>query len=79
MNSRKPLILVTNDDGYQAKGIVSLIEAMRALGEVVVFAPELHQSGMSSAISTSQPLRSRIYKRKKDLRHICAQELRWIV
>ena len=49
MNSRKPLILVTNDDGYQAKGIVSLIEAMRALGEVVVFAPELHQSGMSSA------------------------------
>lgn len=67
MNSRKPLILVTNDDGYQAKGIVSLIEAMRALGEVVVFAPELHQSGMSSAISTSQPLRSRIYKQEEGL------------
>lgn len=67
MNSRKPLILVTNDDGYQAKGIVSLIEAMRALGEVVVFAPELHQSGMSSAISTSQPLRSRIYKKEEGL------------
>ena len=67
INNRKPLILVTNDDGYQAKGIVSLIEAMRELGDVVVFAPELHQSGMSSAISTSQPLRSRIYRQEEGL------------
>lgn len=65
MKSTKPLILVTNDDGYQAKGIISLIEAMRELGDVIVFAPELHQSGMSSAISTSQPLRSRIYKQEE--------------
>ena len=65
MNSTRPLILVTNDDGYQAKGIISLIEAMRELGDVIVFAPELHQSGMSSAISTSQPLRSRIYKQEE--------------
>ena len=65
MNSRKPLILVTNDDGYQAKGIVSLIEAMRELGDVIVFAPELHQSGMSSAISATQPLRSRMYKQEE--------------
>lgn len=67
INNRKPLILVTNDDGYQAKGIASLIEAMRELGDVVVFAPELHQSGMSSAISTSQPLRSRIYRQEEGL------------
>ena len=65
MESIKPLILVTNDDGYQAKGIVSLIEAMRELGDVVVFAPESHQSGMSSAISTMQPLRSRMYKQEE--------------
>lgn len=64
MDGMKPLILVTNDDGYQAKGIISLAEAMRELGDVVVFAPELHQSGMSSAISTMQPLRSRIYKQE---------------
>lgn len=67
MNSKKPLILVTNDDGYQAKGIISLIEAMKELGDVVVFAPELHQSGMSSALTTSQPLRSRIYKQEEGL------------
>ena len=40
---------------------------MRELGDVVVFAPELHQSGMSSAISTSQPLRSRIYRQEEGL------------
>ncbi|MDO5663712.1 MAG: 5'/3'-nucleotidase SurE [Bacteroidia bacterium] len=67
MNSTKPLILVSNDDGYQAKGIISLIEAMRELGDVIVFAPEMHQSGMSSAITTLQPLRSRIYKQEEGL------------
>ena len=29
MSNEKPLILVTNDDGYQAKGIKTLIEAMK--------------------------------------------------
>jgi hypothetical protein len=37
MGSRKPLILITNDDGFQAKGIASLTEAMKGLGEIVVF------------------------------------------
>lgn len=67
MNDRKPLILVTNDDGYQAKGIVSLTEAMRDLGEVVVFAPDSHRSGMSSAISTSNPLRARLHRKEENL------------
>lgn len=65
MNDRKPLILVTNDDGYQAKGIVSLTEAMRDLGEVIVFAPDSHRSGMSSALTTGNPLRARLLKRGK--------------
>jgi len=51
MGSRKPLILITNDDGYQAKGIIALTEAMKGLGEIVVFAPDSHRSGMSCAIS----------------------------
>ncbi len=60
MSNRKPLILITNDDGYHAKGIVSLTEAMKGLGEIVVFAPDSPRSGMSSAISTSNPLRARL-------------------
>lgn len=67
MKKERPLILITNDDGYQAKGINSLIDAMRDLGDVVVFAPQLHQSGMSSAISAMQPLRSVKYKEEAGL------------
>lgn len=67
MNDRKPLILVTNDDGYQAKGIVSLTEAMKDLGEVIVFAPDSHRSGMSSALTTGNPLRARLLKREENL------------
>lgn len=67
MMNRKPLILVTNDDGYQAKGIASLTEAMRGLGEVIVFAPDSHRSGMSSAISTSNPLRARLQRKEENL------------
>lgn len=65
MTERKPLILVTNDDGYQAKGIAALAEAMRDLGEVIVFAPDTHRSGMSSAITTTHPLRAWMYKKEE--------------
>lgn len=44
-------ILITNDDGYQAKGIKVLAEIMRKYGEVTVIAPKTHQSGMSMAVS----------------------------
>ena len=37
-------ILVTNDDGVRAPGIVALASAMRALGEVHVIAPATNQS-----------------------------------
>lgn len=44
-------ILITNDDGYQAKGIKVLAEIMKNFGEVTVIAPKTHQSGMSMAVS----------------------------
>ena len=44
-------ILVTNDDGYDAPGIVALAEAMRALGDVQVSAPATNQSGSGHAIT----------------------------
>lgn len=56
MESKK-LILVTNDDGYQAEGFKSLIEAIRPLGNVIAVAPREAQSGMSHAITVKQPLR----------------------
>ena len=54
---KRPLILVTNDDGITAPGIRSLVEAMKPLGEVVVVAPDSPQSGMGHAITIGHPLR----------------------
>ena len=44
-------ILVTNDDGYRAKGIKSLAKIMEKYGEVTVVAPKFHQSGTSMAVT----------------------------
>lgn len=44
-------ILITNDDGYEAKGIRVLAEIMKEFGDVTVIAPKRHQSGMSMAVS----------------------------
>ncbi|MBP5173282.1 MAG: 5'/3'-nucleotidase SurE [Bacteroidales bacterium] len=44
-------ILLTNDDGYQAKGIHALAHIMKRFGDVTVVAPKTHHSGMSMAIS----------------------------
>ena len=50
--TEKPNILITNDDGIESKGICELIEALRPLGNLVVFAPDSPRSGCSSAITT---------------------------
>ena len=55
--SSKPVILVTNDDGYTAPGIPNRVEAVKDLGKVVVVAPDKPQSGMGHAITIGQPLR----------------------
>jgi len=41
----RPLILVTNDDGFQAEGLWAAVEAVLSLGEVVVVAPDRQWSG----------------------------------
>lgn len=55
--SKKPVILITNDDGVTAPGIMNLVEAVKDLGKVVVVAPDKPQSGMGHAITIGQPLR----------------------
>ena len=56
---RKPLILVTNDDGIVAPGIKALVECMVQIGDVVVVAPDSPQSGKGHAVTLSEPLRLR--------------------
>ncbi len=54
---KKPVILITNDDGVTAPGIRALVEAVKHLGKVVVVAPDKPQSGMGHAITIGHPLR----------------------
>ena len=49
-------ILITNDDGWGAKGLLCLIRNMQQLGHVTVIAPDKAQSGQSNAISVGIPL-----------------------
>ena len=56
-SAEKPVILVTNDDGITAPGLMNLVEAIKDLGKVVVVAPDRPQSGMGHAITIGTPLR----------------------
>jgi 5'-nucleotidase len=52
----KPLFLLTNDDGYQASGLSTLIDIARGFGDVVVMAPEKNASGQSHSFTVDYPL-----------------------
>jgi 5'-nucleotidase len=53
----KPLILVSNDDGITSKGIRTLVNIMKQIGDVLVVAPDSPQSGMGHAITVGETLR----------------------
>jgi len=67
LKTDKPLILVTNDDGLEAKGLKELVEVVKPLGRVVVVAPSEAQSGMSHAITVKSPLRMKKMREEPDL------------
>lgn len=68
MSNDRPLILVSNDDGYRAKGIASLIAIASDYGDVVAVAPASHQSGKSSAITVDVPLRARVVSEREGVK-----------
>lgn len=47
----KPLILISNDDGFEAKGIKALVGMVKDFGDVIVCAPESGRSGSSRAFT----------------------------
>ena len=64
---KRPLIFITNDDGYDAKGLKTLIGVARQYGRVIVIAPEVTQSGKSHAITMYSPLYLRTIEQSEDL------------
>ena len=67
MLNKKLKILVTNDDGYRAKGINVLKDLISAYGDVTVIAPYEPQSGKSSSLTLDRPLRLEYMERKAGL------------
>ncbi|MBN1611156.1 MAG: 5'/3'-nucleotidase SurE [Polyangiaceae bacterium] len=53
----RPLVLLSNDDGYRARGIERLRAALRRVADVVVCAPETEQSAASHSLSLARPVR----------------------
>ncbi len=53
----KKTILITNDDGFDAYGLKSLIEALKPLANIVVVAPTLQKSASGHSLTLTRPLR----------------------
>ena len=54
---KKPIILVSNDDGIHSEGLKSLATALRRVGRVYIVAPDREQSAASHALTLHRPLR----------------------
>ncbi|MDQ3937153.1 MAG: 5'/3'-nucleotidase SurE [Chloroflexota bacterium] len=55
----RPNILVTNDDGIESRGLLSLKQALEPLGDVYLLAPETNQSAVGHTKTFMRPLRVR--------------------
>ncbi len=56
MISARPVIFITNDDGFDAPGLRLLSHVAAAFGQVVVLAPQTQQSGKSSSVTSGTPI-----------------------
>ena len=57
MAQNRPFILISNDDGYHANGIKTLVSFFKNQADLLVCAPESGRSGFSCAFSAAVPLR----------------------
>jgi 5'-nucleotidase len=56
----RPLVLLSNDDGYSSAGIRAMRDALASVADVVILAPESEQSASSHSLSLHRPLRLRL-------------------
>jgi 5'-nucleotidase len=57
--SSRPRILITNDDGVESRGLLTLRQALEPLGETTVVAPDTNQSAVGHQKTLMRPLRVR--------------------
>lgn len=65
---RRPLILISNDDGYSAKGINFLADIARQFGDVIVVAPDGPRSGASLAVTFHVPVTVKLISEEPGLK-----------
>lgn len=65
--TRRPLIMVTNDDGVEAQGIDVLAQLMMKVGDVVVVAPDGPRSGAACSMTVTTPVRLTLLRRQPGL------------
>ena len=68
MNTNKPLLLISNDDGYHAKGINALVDMLSDLADIVVCAPESARSGFACAFTVNDPLRLKLRREREGMK-----------
>lgn len=69
MNKRhsKPFLLISNDDGYQARGINFLVEVLSPVADILVVAPDGPRSGNACKITFDEPVRCRCISHRPGL------------
>lgn len=67
MNKKKPLLLISNDDGVAAKGLNELIRTLKGIGEIIVMAPDTPRSGYSMYFTTDNTIHYELVRQEKDL------------
>ena len=55
MENKKPLVLISNDDGYHANGIKTLVSFLKDWCDLLVVAPESAVPGFACAFSATTP------------------------
>ncbi len=68
MENIRPYLLISNDDGYTAKGINFLIETLAPVADLLVVAPDSPRSGMGCAITPTLPLRYDLVREEEGLK-----------
>lgn len=65
MEIKRPLLLISNDDGYQAKGVNCLVDMLKDIADIIVCAPDDARSGFACAFSAGIPLRLTLQRKEQ--------------
>lgn len=67
MKNNRPLFLLSNDDGFQAKGLRELINVLQPVADLVVMAPDKGRSGMACSVTFDNPIRYTLVHQEEGL------------